>query len=717
MEGLSKIEVTVNEVYSPKELSSSLICKVFLKDQVKSVQHPFNSPFIFDILNLTQDDILIVSLEDSSQELAFAEIRIGDILSDLRGSIMQWVKLISRKSPSNRFHQLYEESEQSYRIQVQISIRNSSGVQASTSNQQKSTTRLDLNTSPEGNQGCPRCMYLVRLAESQTYELLALEESKSTYSDIKQLLKDYYANEQPSYSRLLYSNAEELGIDLPMQMGQKGPQVSKQEAEHLREVILGLNEKLKGLQIMQDEVQQIRKQLHDSQVNRLILQESVRKATCELEEKCKQQSDKHSQSIEERAKAMQNLLDQQHLYNQKCLEQDELNSSLATLNASLKELKAEEFNYLTMKEHISRLETELKVSENKRDELRSEYRNSIQQFENQKKKQIENINRLNEEKAQLLKDIKNLQSQLFDQKNVNEELTKVNLDLESTIKELEGEIKVLEDETTEISEARNIAEKKENKCIFLQTEIHKTAKTFEEELADISRINQNLLKEKSDVVNTLNELENILENKTEEIQDLTHTNFNLMNKTINLELQLCSQHDQENIRQALEHQLNMNENIKSILLQELNQLTEYLEKQTSECLALSRTVESCKRMVDEKCIEKENMQKIVGDLRQTRPLYVTVKGDLIDEKFGSVLNERKDWYDLMIYRKNSGVYNIGSKEVGMSLNDNQLMVRLGKGIMTIEEFLNTYIPLEKNKKQFSTPVVMRQQIAIHEISQ
>lgn len=662
---------------------------------------------------MSVEDVFVISVEDSNQELAFAEIRLGDVFEGLRGSIEQWVKLTTRRQYSSRYLQKSDETEQPFRVNLNISIRNS--VEKPRSNEDL-PRRIDSSSLPISSD-CPRCVYLVKLAESQTYELLALEESKSTYTDIKQLLKDYYSGEQPSYSKYMNINQDELGLDLPMQFQPKPIQISKQEAEHLREVILGLNEKLKGLQIMQDEVQHIREQLHDSQVNRLQLQENVRKTTSDLEEKCKQQSNKHSQLIEERSTAMQNLLDQQHLYNQKCLEQDELNSSLATLNASLKQLKAEEFNYLTMKEHIARLESELKVSETKRDELRAEYRNSINQFEIQKQNQLENIKRLNLEKSQLLNNIKDLQSQLFDQKNINEELTKINLDLEGAIKLLESQIKVLEDETTEISQARTVAEQKENKCVVLQTEIHKTAKTFEEELAEITEVNTKLLQEKSDVIHQLNKLENVLENKTENIQDLTHTNYNLMNRTINLELQLCSQQDQENIRIALENQLKMNENIKSILLQELNQLSEYLETQSSECLALSRTVESCKRMVDEKCVEKESIKKIVEDLRKTRPLYVPHKNDLTDEKLASVLNNRKDWTDVLVYRKSAGVYTVGSKDLSMFLNDNQLMVRLGKGILTIDEFLYTYIPLERNKKQFANPSTLRQQIAVSEASQ
>lgn len=618
-----------------------------------------------------QGEPLLVSIEDKGEELGIGDFRAS--------TDEQWVTLVGKACPDGI----------QIKLVVQFLTPDSPALRKS------SIKTLDHSSD------CPRCSYLEKISESQQNELLSLEEHKSTYYDIKQIIKEYYSVDHIPYATKYIPDIEELGIELPAPYHGKSSQISKQEAEHLKEVLVGLTEKLKNLQSVQEEVKVLRQQLYESHVNRLNLQGKIKETTDELENKCKEKCKKHLEINEERSKATQALLDQQHLFSQKSLELDQLNSDLSTLNATLQQLKAEEFNFNTMKEHVSRLETELKESRSKRDELKNDHAKALVDFSKAKNNQKENSSRLAKEKQDLQVCIEDLNKQLLSQKNINNELLKTTENLDLDIKALEEEIASLGSENKEIELSRQVASEKEDACIKLHKEIHDAAKKFESELENLSNINTQLLNEKIGVVDQLNKLENVLENKTEEIQDLTRNNYSSLAQVTILEQQVCIQNDQDEIRKAIEAQTEMNEKIKEILLAELAQMGEYLQKQSEECLGLSKTVEQCKQVLDEKNQEKNEIQKIVEDLKVIRPVYISVRGDTVDKILGEVLNSREDWKSVDMKRLDEGCYRFGTKEIGMFIQENMLMVRLGKAIMDIDEFLKTYTPLEMHKKQFN----------------
>jgi DNA repair exonuclease SbcCD ATPase subunit len=675
MEGtISRLEITFLQADSLSLLKSSTL-KIYIRDQVKALQvpskqHPFSSPAIFDIEGLSPGEPLLLSLEEKNEEVG-----IGDFKALAQE---QWVSLTAKDRPDCG------------RIKFAVAL-----------NADDSPKRPGGSPLLENFQDCPRCSYLQKISESQQNELMSLEEHKATYADIKQIIKEYYSVDHIPYATKYIPDIEELGIELPAPYHGKSSQITKQEAEHLKDVILGLADKLKVLQQVQEEVKSLRQQLYESHVNRLNLQTTIKETTEGLEAKCKEQCKKHLEVNEERSKAMQDLLHQQHIFAQKSLELDQLKSDLSTLNATLQQLKAEEFNFNTMKEHMSRLESEFKESTSKCDELKNEHIRTLEAFAGAKSRQSDNILRLTNEKFSLQKEIESIETQITEQKDVNSALTKTNSGLDDEIKQLEGEINGLIEENKAIEHSKHTASEKEETCIKLHREIYEAAKKFEAELEDLSRVNTQLLKEKSIVVDDLNKLENVLENKTEEVQDLTRTNYSSLAQSIILEQQISIQNDQFEIQKALEAQTEINEKIKAILLEEIATMGEQLKKQSEECVAISKSVEQQKKVLDDRVQEKAELGRIVEELKKVSPMYVAVRGEQIDELLAQVLNSRKDWLNVEIKREEEGKYRFGSKEIGLFIEENQLMVRSGKAIMGVEEFLITYIPLELHKKQLN----------------
>lgn len=623
----------------------------------------------FEVDSLTAGEPLLLSVEEKSEEIGIGDFKAVEgehsiFLTSKENSENGKIKILVQINPSEDFP-----------VKKVIPERSHS------------------------EQDCPRCSYLEKICESQQNELLSLEEHKSTYADVKSIIKEYYSIDHIPYASKYIPEVEELGVELPANFHGKSAQMTKQESEHLKEVIMGLTEKLKVLQVVQEDVKKLRQQLYDSHVNRLNLQTSIKENTEQLENKCKEQCKKHIEINEERAKVMQGLLEQQHLFAQKSLESDQLKSDLSTLNATLQQLKAEEFNFNTMKEHVSRLEGELKESAGKKDELAKEYENTLESFANAKEKQNENIFKLKKDREELVDKIKLLDKEILEQKNHNDGISKINHDLELEISKLESEIQSLSITNKEIEQSRQIASEKEEVCIQLHRDIHEAAKKFEQELESLSSTNTQLLNEKMNVISELNKLESTLQTKTEEVQDLTRNNYSSLAQCTILEQQVCIQDDQFEILKTIESQEAVNEKIKNILLEEISTMGDNLKKQSDECLGLSKSVENYKKMLDEKNQLKKEMQKIIAGLKVVRKVYVPVRGEQVDELVAEVLNARNDWVSIDVKRIGEGVYRVGSKEVSLFVEDNSLMVKFGKAVMDIDEFLKVYVPLEMHKQQ------------------
>lgn len=386
---------------------------------------------------------------------------------------------------------------------------------------------------PEGLPDCLRCGYLEKLYVSQKREIKRLEDSRSSFFAVKQAVEEHYDPDKHIYKKGINPELEELGIKIP----EVSPfsTISKQEALHLRETISGLNQKLKGLQLLQNDLRATRKQLLTSQVKRVQLEESVTETTQELTQRFKAQGDKHSQLIQERTKIMQQHLELKQRFSDKVLENDQLRSTIAELQAKNHQFEVEEYNFRTMKYHINSLQKELETSQRKREELRNNYDHSLKDFCNEKDLQLQNIERLQTEKSELMQKIEKLHDELKTQKTLNEELTKNNLNLESTVKKHEGKITILEDENSELQQIREILSLREGTNVELEEKIHNSAKAFECELSNLMKTNHTLQEGKTELTRSLARTANTLENKIEEIHYFTKENYQLRNTITSLE--------------------------------------------------------------------------------------------------------------------------------------------------------------------------------------
>ena len=71
-------------------------------------------------------------------------------------------------------------------------------------------------------------------------------------------------------------------------------------------------------------------------------------------------------------------------------------------------------------------------------------------------------------------------------------------------------------------------------------------------------------------------------------------------------------------------------------------------------------------------------------------LYHPVKDDMIDQKLAAYINSApvKLRSKMAFVRESEGIYKYGKKRVFMKIEKDQIIIRVGGGYLTIEEFLD-----------------------------
>ena len=116
------------------------------------------------------------------------------------------------------------------------------------------------------------------------------------------------------------------------------------------------------------------------------------------------------------------------------------------------------------------------------------------------------------------------------------------------------------------------------------------------------------------------------------------------------------------------------------------------------------------------------MRNYIIDLKSRIAVYIPVKNDLIDKRIAEYINNYPDRQKLkiMFMRESEGVYQFGSKRVGVKVDKDKINIRVGGGYLSIDEFLDQYTPAELEKlerrdpmKRFSEKVAVSKTVQGH----
>ena len=95
-------------------------------------------------------------------------------------------------------------------------------------------------------------------------------------------------------------------------------------------------------------------------------------------------------------------------------------------------------------------------------------------------------------------------------------------------------------------------------------------------------------------------------------------------------------------------------------------------------------------------LENSTLKNYIIELKARVAIYVPLKDDAIDHKMAEFINNYPDRSKLkmMFMRESTGIYEFGSKRVNVRIEKGKILIRVGGGYMSIDEFLDQHTPIE-----------------------
>lgn len=491
---------------------------------------------------------------------------------------------------------------------------------------------------------------------------------------------------------------EDLGLDSEALNKSQVGGLNAQEAEHLRTLVIGLNEKLRSLQLLQREVQNMRAKLQDSFTARRTLQASIETTTKQLKDQADKQDQVHAQLIKDRERAVEGLRRQHMQWKDLCQKEEALESQLALANAELQKHSAEAENFAEMQAHIRRLQAELKLSEQQREQLRTQYLQSLKDFEGRYQELQESIESLTNNKSALQVSLREASQELAEQRKRNDNLASENLKLRADITHMESDIQNISDESKQLTNAHKLALDHEAAAERLQEALHRSSQNFEANLQELKSHNEELLQQKVDLDTHLSTLENELQVKVDQVNDLTRSKFQLAAERQTLQQLLLVRNDLEQINTELKHKADLNSDLQQQLLKELLIVSNYLLALSEQTFTSKRSVLALKDQLLAKEEEAIQLQQLLKTMQQKRALYIPYPNDPVDQALAAYLNSRPEELLVPLVREAAGAYKYGQRQVNVSVTDDRLKVKVGGGWLFIDDFISDYEALEAEKQ-------------------
>jgi hypothetical protein len=131
----------------------------------------------------------------------------------------------------------------------------------------------------------------------------------------------------------------------------------------------------------------------------------------------------------------------------------------------------------------------------------------------------------------------------------------------------------------------------------------------------------------------------------------------------------------------------------------IEELEAKIYKSNGTALELLKNLRDCEEEID-------TLRQYIVDLKSRIAVYIPVKGDSIDKKLAEYINNypERQKLKIMFMRESEGVYQFGSKRVGLKVAKDKIEIRVGGGFLSIDEFLDQYTPAELEKLERKDPL-------------
>jgi predicted RNase H-like nuclease (RuvC/YqgF family) len=168
--------------------------------------------------------------------------------------------------------------------------------------------------------------------------------------------------------------------------------------------------------------------------------------------------------------------------------------------------------------------------------------------------------------------------------------------------------------------------------------------------------------------------------------------------------------------EAAENKLGQVLDDRKVLRGELQNMAVNQEQTNNRLMEVERQANNLRAALEEKDEQIEHLTEAIHQMREGQEVYVPTKGDYVDNAIADFINGNSNARSLrlLFIRETEGVYQFGTKRIFIKLEAGKILLRVGGGFLTIDEFIDQYAPLEMEKLARNDPVKrLSQNIAVN----
>ena len=247
----------------------------------------------------------------------------------------------------------------------------------------------------------------------------------------------------------------------------------------------------------------------------------------------------------------------------------------------------------------------------------------------------------------------------------------------------------------------------------LQAQLRDYIRRSEEEARKNREYQENLLKKNRELQDEIDaqrrEIDLLKREKAERegtIDSQTSTILQHRNYIMRIEQELEVRKDVERELADSRKHVNELEVQKDKLKKDLTIASDYLIEQDEKVHQANKTSLELLQHLKDAELEIETLKAYIIELKHRIAVYIPVEDDTVDAKLAEYINNypERNRLRVMFMRESSGIYQFGTKKVYVKVEKDKIIIRVGGGFLTIDEFLDIYTPLEIEKLERKSPL-------------
>jgi hypothetical protein len=461
-------------------------------------------------------------------------------------------------------------------------------------------------------------------------------------------------------SQHTYSRIEELSMEIHELYQNK--EITQERVKNIRCLLIGVNEKLKLLELYKERYEQVVFQIEEEQKSRENMQVSFKNACSEfLVNKTALENqvvvlDRKIKSLTEKNLRLENI---DKVYNDfKTSKELEIKS----LKARIKELEKNAIPHSITQELVTTLQTNSKFQENVGKMQKTEFDKVVQGYDSVLSQYQESLSTLNHENLSLSQSQERLLRLNSELQGQNDYLTRENLAFKSRLLESEKRLAYINELEDRMSNIKEQSEKVKEDYQVLREQMDKLSKRYHEgtrglfaDKRSLMESNKQLSEDNAKLKNDLNkinsELLNLQSRGKDGIFGVETGTFTFLNSQ-NIKLL-------KDIKDLCE----VSNRIESEMLKEFSLVIRNIVEVSGKYLMLQRLQSRILMVLKDKDLENNILRDLIAKVQMGRPVYVPFRGDFIDNQLANFLNSSEKVVEVPFVRLEPGVYLFGSKRV------------------------------------------------------